>query len=493
MTSSVGEAEPNEASLNPRLLTGVAGVWLAVAGVAMAAHGYLGWFTRYLGDDFCTAGILVANGLLESQIHWYTIWSGRFSFTFLVNLAEMVGPGIVPVLPIVAMLAWVAALAWALGGFRVRGWLVRLGVAAAVVAATLGSAPDTPQSLYWQTGMLTYVLPLILGTIWVGMAARRVTSDGTGWVGPAVGALVTFIGAGLSETYAGVQTAALGLAFVAALGLAYLDWAALRDFRAGARRALPMVTAGFVASAIGSLVVLGAPGNATRGGDYMSPGLIGAIPLTLEYLWFFVRGSMVRDAVQLGAVLLVGASLGLLAGRGALSVRRVVVEWVLLAAVTVVLVLATYYPAFLVQGSNPPTRAQMITQYIVVASILFAGYRAGLALRESKPGSMAVWASGAASLALVGVTAFTLVEVWQAAPRSIAYAERWDALDSGVRAVAATGAQRVLVPLLEVNGNVAGFDFAAASDDNWLNVCAARYYGIASLAADPDVSTPRAR
>src|SRR5690606_24235274 len=104
MLSSVGEAEPTEASTHRSLLTGVAAVWLAVAGVALGAHGYLGWFTRYLGDDFCTAGILVANGLLESQIHWYTIWSGRFSFTFLVNLAEMVGPGIVPVLPIVAML-----------------------------------------------------------------------------------------------------------------------------------------------------------------------------------------------------------------------------------------------------------------------------------------------------------------------------------------------------------------------------------------------------
>src|SRR5262249_36704483 len=34
------------------------------------------------------------------------------------------------------------------------------------------TAPDLPQSLYWQTGMLTYLLPLILATFLVGWIRR---------------------------------------------------------------------------------------------------------------------------------------------------------------------------------------------------------------------------------------------------------------------------------------------------------------------------------
>ena len=48
---------------------------------------------------------------------------------------------------------------------------------ALAAVATLQTAPDLPQSLYWQTGMLTYLLPLVLATFLLGWIRRATASD----------------------------------------------------------------------------------------------------------------------------------------------------------------------------------------------------------------------------------------------------------------------------------------------------------------------------
>src|SRR5256885_9236639 len=52
----------------------------------------------------------------QAQVHWYTVYSPRYAFTFLVNLTELAGPPIVPFLPPLAIAGWLAALTWSLWG-----------------------------------------------------------------------------------------------------------------------------------------------------------------------------------------------------------------------------------------------------------------------------------------------------------------------------------------------------------------------------------------
>src|SRR5262249_35484932 len=51
-----------------------------------------GTFARYVADDYCWAGLLRTDGFVNSQIAWYTAYSPRYAFTFLVNLVELAGP-----------------------------------------------------------------------------------------------------------------------------------------------------------------------------------------------------------------------------------------------------------------------------------------------------------------------------------------------------------------------------------------------------------------
>src|ERR671917_175383 len=86
-------------------------------GAPLLAHAYVGLFTRYMADDYCTAAALRQAGLLAMQKALYVGWSGRFSFTLAAGLVETLGAGVVPYLPALVLAAWVAALVWAASQF----------------------------------------------------------------------------------------------------------------------------------------------------------------------------------------------------------------------------------------------------------------------------------------------------------------------------------------------------------------------------------------
>src|SRR4030088_2246691 len=148
----------------PRWLTMALGGVLALP---LAVYASVGGFARYTADDYCWAGVLRTEGFLAAQVSWYTIYSPRYAFTFIVNVVELAGPGIVPALPIAAILVWLATLTWTLRQFGLQTMHALL-MAELAALATLQTAPDLPQSLYWQTGMLTYLLPLVLATFLIG-------------------------------------------------------------------------------------------------------------------------------------------------------------------------------------------------------------------------------------------------------------------------------------------------------------------------------------
>src|SRR5260221_14491576 len=122
-------------------------------GLPLVVYAWIGSFSRYTADDYCWAGVLRTEGFFGAQVLWYTAYSPRYAFTFLVNLVELAGPAIVPALPALAIVVWVGVLTWSLCQFdlaRVHAFIL----AELAALATFQTAPDLPQSLYWQTGSL---------------------------------------------------------------------------------------------------------------------------------------------------------------------------------------------------------------------------------------------------------------------------------------------------------------------------------------------------
>lgn len=430
----------------------------------LLAYAGVGAFSRYTADDYCWAAILRMEGFVQAQAHWYTVYSPRYAFTFLVNLVELVGPGIVPLLPAAAIVGWLAALTWSMA--RVGRGLVAPGVLAALVAfATLQTTPDRAQSLYWQTGLLTYLLPLILATVFVGWL-RVFSGSGRGAWRLLVSFGLAYLAGGLSETYLIPQNVALTLAIVAVWVL-------------GRRTLLPDLTAGWLGGVAALVTILIAPATTAR---------VGGSPADL---WLASAAAIATAAVQAGQLarhfpLTVALCLGVPAALSALDQIAVPLDprtrrrefWAVTAVIMLTLPFC-YFPSFYAQNGNPPARSLIVPQVLLVVYLVYLGTFLGpLARRLLERGPVVAAAAALIGLLLVplAAAAATLPDVASASQ----YAGLWDAEDATIRSMRDAGDTRLVVPPLPPN---LGEQFVTSNPTYWFNSCVARYYGVDSIVA----------
>ena len=415
----------------------------------LLVYAWIGSYSRYTADDFCWAGILRTEGFLGAQVHWYTQYSPRYAFTFLVNLTELVGPAFVPALPVTAIAVWLATLTWTFTGFgapRSRS-LVLAGV---IALATLQTAPDLPQSLYWQTGLLTYLLPIVLATFLVGWIARDVQR----WWAYVISLAVTFIAGGLAETYLIPQNVALTLGLLVAL-------------RCGTRRAH------FAAALLGGVIALAA--------IVISPSMGTRVEGTPADLWLASSAAVATAAFQvlrllrffpMTVVLCIAAPI--VVGEGLPRINR---QWfgIITAGVVITLPFCDF-PSFFAQNGNPPMRSLIVPGAILVGYLLFIGAALRPHAVARLPEARRAWVLPVLALVPLGI-AITSVPDEATAAR---YAGLFDAEDQFIRSSRDAGQSDLTVPGLPTN---LGEDFVGPDRDNWFNMCVARYYGVGSIAA----------
>jgi hypothetical protein len=428
----------------------------------------VGSFARYTADDYCWAGVLRTEGFLNAQVWWYAGYSPRYAFTFLVNLVELAGPGIVPTLPAFAIAVWLCTLTWTAKQFGLAT-IQALVVAELAAFAALQTAPDLPQSLYWQTGMLTYVVPLVLATFLIGWIRRAMSLSIVEPWAVAISALVTFVAGGLSETYLIPQNVALTLALLVSLVLAWRRVGRRGEAWRGEARWSPIahLSAALAGGVLALIVIVVAPATEYR---------VGGSPADL---WLASSAAIATAAYQLLrlaryfpltvlACLIVPSLLGL-------GTQSVSAKWFWIVTVGVAITLPfCYFPSFYAQNGNPPARSLIVPGAIVIGYLIFAGYSVqGVVQRITESRRLAV----ALALALVplGAAITSLPERATAAE----HAALWDAEDQQIRASRDAGQVDVVVPSLPP---YLGENFVTADRGNWFNVCVARYYGVRSIA-----------
>ncbi len=504
---------------------------MALVGLGAPSVGWAaaGLFSRYAADDYCTAGQVHLAGFLDAQSRLYVGWSGRFAATFLVTLAEVAGPLAVPGLPVLALLAWLAATTWAVYellwtlGRRVPV-LAAVVLAAVLVFATLRTTADLGQALFWQTGLLTYLFPLVLATVDVGWLAR-VGRGARGRAPAAVGVsfALSFVAGGTSETFAAAQVTALALAGV----IAYLAEARpgggqqIRAY-AATQPLLAMLLAGLVGAVLAMVILAVAPGNNVRQQTAVQIPLAIALPRAVEFTQGWLRLTFARPHIIV-LLLLVGIPSTIGAATESTTTadpqfaanthntdprtdRRAVaaperprqmaaraysahgVAPVLGLLATALVLLACMLPAFYALGSNPPGRAQVVPQYVLVCSLAVLGWLLGtsqaarLCPIPRHPGISWLVAGGLLVLLALGPLRATSDSVQQIGPAR-AYAAAWDQLDRDVRAERRQGVQDVTVRPLPPTGLVQNLDFVGPNRHDWFNECVARYYDLNTIAS----------
>jgi len=462
--------------------------------IPLGVHAYLGGFARYIADDFCTLGTLRRLGLFGSQVNWYENWSGRFSFTFIVNLTQMAGPKLTLILPVLALVLWLLAVTCLI--LRWQRWLrmsssiiLAFALSGLVIFSTLEGSPNVYQSLYWQTGMLTYTLPLILLAAYLGWLLFY--ADGLpdkirhSWAIPASGA-ATFVLGGFSETFVSVQTALLIALFI-------LSTIMLRGKKR--RQVNAFIGAGIVGSVLAMLVIVLAPGNLVRRSLMPpSPDPLELIKKSLYDVYIFSVISFRRQPYIVALSVILPALVGFLTYQG-VSLNKPLrlgdwVRWlfplVVIPVLTVVLILASIMPSEYAISSYPDDRVLIMPAYFLFLGMTLWGLSLGSRLR-----SLFViqreWILLIASLAFVFFVCALLVFGFVSArtltdqvPIARQYAQAWDKRDRTLKHIVEDQDEPVAVPSLRHMGFLAeiGYD-----PDEWINRCVAQAYGVDAVVA----------
>lgn len=475
--------------------------------VPLAAHAYAGTGSRYVGDDYCAGYIFQDEGLLGGQRWFYMNWGAVPGVLALMALTESGGSRLTPWLPAMVLVAWVAAVTWAVE------WLTEalgdrwtfpraLLLAELVVFATMQETPNVIQSAYLRVPMFEYTGPLVIFSAYLGFLARASARRVRTPVSLAVSAAITFVAGCFGPIYVAMQTTALVLAS------AVNAVANSGEVRARLQR---LLSAGIAGSLAALAVVALAPGNFIRQQSFPIPptpavilkwsllsavfmflrpalpllrGIIHAIVPRLwgaEPVWLAKALAMTGSPLTILLLLAVPACLALInrSQPGTQALRRA--RLVLLAApvAAFVLVVSAMTPAAYGTSAPPPPRALSNPQFAMTCLIVCWGYAFAVWWRYRSGEREPRWRTKVVAVAafglLVGTAAASTHATWSRAVEMRGWAAQWDSVDHQLRAAREAGAREAVVPAI---GDVGGVGSIAVDPGDWVNACAARYYGL---------------
>ena len=452
-------------------------------------HAYTGLFSRYLADDYCTASTLRNLGFFGSQIDWYNNWSGRFSFTFTINLTQIVGPGLTPFLTTILLILWLATLSYTINWIiRRLGWrsslLFSFLLSELILYSVLESTPDIYQSLYWQTGIITYALPLMLFTAFVGWFSYRSVDPIQGVSGAgtlAISGLLAFIAGGFSETFATMQTTSLVVLLVLILFFGRKN----RDPRYG------LIISGLMGSIAAMVVIIAAPGNAIRQSLMpSSPDIFNLVGWSVRHALAFSAKSVLEAPAPFLISFVLPFSLVLLRPtyleRHQESNRGVGQRWkyalVGIPIVVYLLIVSSIVPSVYATSAYPAERALITSQYALTIGIIIWGICAGIAIRDQNRFRL-TWNNTSRAI-VIGLLGLSIIISAQKRltliPQAHNFAQLWDQRDQELRLAFQNGLIETSAMSLPHMGGLAEIGKDPAE---WINLCVASSYGLVKVAA----------
>jgi hypothetical protein len=470
---------------------------LALFFIPLATHIYLGSYSRLVADDFCSGAVANSQGIVRGSLWWYMNWTGRYAANLLDTLLASIGPRAIPYATGVAVIIWLATLAFAVYQIirddeREERLLLSCLMALMVLFTFFEVIPSVGQGLYWAQ-VRSAVPSLILGTAYIAMIVRRrvASTHNKSWLLAA--ALLTFIAAGFAETYSAVQTAALLLALAI--------WLISNHYAAPNKRSSPLLlVAGLAGSVAGGLLVLLAPGNYFRQFPFPPPpsplGLLDISLRGLREFFYLVVFAPTKVPVWVGLILcgfVFGFGIfrrpeGSVPGR-----RHLVSALVWLPPVTFVLLLACWVP--MAWGTSLPLahRTFIIPAYVLVCVVACWAYLAGRLCSRSYHSFALHLRVLATALPILIFVVFGLLAAsrsWQMLqqlrPTLDAYAREWANRERLIQTAKSQGMNYVVVPRLT---HWTGLDEIELDPKiTWLTKCFQDYYGIGVIPELGDLS-----
>ena len=453
---------------------------LTILAVPLILHAYLGSFSRFLGDDYCSAFQADRLGILRASWYWYLTWSGRYSASILDGIFGVLGPSVVSFVTSAVIGVWLIGLGVTFNiifSFDKNKALNASLLAASALFLTLNFTPDVRQSLYWGQGMRSVVPPLILGTLYFGLFFAIKNSNHQNRKFDFLWFSLSFLLAlgigGFSETFSALQLVIFGISVLAVIAIYRYQ---VKSFE------FLYLSAGLLGAALSLIIVIVAPGNAFRAAYFPPPpDLFGILDISLKSLIAYIAGLFSTFEAILGFVGIF--FLCMLVGFKTPNERLATSHLLLVLASGFLLIIACFPPAAYGLSDAPPGRTLIISTYILALLIVFSGYFLGsrIALKKDSYSELLYSFSYLLVLTLLAVSSFIVSQKLYASRHMFTeFATAWDKTHETLLSLEGN-AKDVIVPAVKDEWS----EVLRMSDNPrfYVNTCVSAYYGFDSIIA----------
>ncbi|MCA2002213.1 MAG: DUF6056 family protein [Chloroflexi bacterium] len=468
-----------------------AAVFAHIAGAVffLAAVAYLGTFTRYMADDYCESYTTQTYSPLTAVVNRYQEGSwraaNRYSNLLFVGVMEaLLGWGNIETVPAGLIFLWAAGLillSRQARKFAGLEWNFSVDVFLGLTLAFLPilEAPNRYQTFYWRSSMATHFVPLVFLNVLAAflLYRARAAKPAAFWSAVLLAPAAFLIG-GFSEPPVTVMVVG------AALGLASLSFASEKT-----RRAFFLPLAGIFFGAVAALLTM-AVSPAARNLGKTAPSFFEWAGRTAEYTYLFLLDIikslplplLFSVACPAIFIFLFSATTGKTLPINARAASRLA----LMTPPLLVLFIAAGFSTSAYGQSYPVARARFFAHHLttivlVVEGVLFGNW---LAARRAVSSFVRIpaWIGGIVLFALAFYPARAGLQILQQAPQYRERAALWDERNAHIYKLREQGQTDLVVPQFDGVDGVKELD---SYETHWVNVCAAKYYGVNSIRAIP--------
>ena len=438
--------------------------------------------SRMLADDYCFAANVFGKGLSGAMRYYYYNWQGTFSSTAVQSSIALSGGGLVRWLPSLLIIGWWIGLIFFIGQLCVLlkfqdVRLTSIALATLILYGIMEGTPTVFQSIYWTSGSVTYALPMVLFTLWNGLLLYFVRQQLANYIVVCVtlvAGLSTAVLAGFSPIFAIFELGVLALVLFAI-------W--LHKSKHYKKVGLILLIA-IVGAAIGTIIMVMAPGNSVRQALFKKPtsllALMG-INLTATASYIGIDLSSFSLVPNL-ALLVVGGwvvSQELQSTSPAfILIKRNPRKWLGGALGSAILLLfGIFLPTSYNISGFPPGRALIIPHVVVIILALIWGSIMALSAKKTT--------THISPILIIAITALLAIGPIFSAGKSLAllpqlqtFSTEWDARDTALRQAKTQNQDQIILTPFSVD--LADYVNVGAVEGEFAS-CLKDYYKVQNL------------
>jgi hypothetical protein len=457
--------------------------FIAIFLVLISILAIKGSYSRYAQDDYCYGYRFRNSNFWKAQVDSFfqtaEYNSNRYSLTMFNGLAELVGgPKFVPFFPALVMVSWVCILIYIVSLFIKirRNILIFITAALAIVFFTFILSPNIYQVLFWLAATNTYTTPTIISTLILGRILHFTSTGKFTIFNMAEVVFLNILAGGFSET----STAWLLVLWLCTFA-AFLFFSPKGLFK-NAKWPLILAIAGTLVAIV---IMMVNPTNSARASSYHSQDLLGGLWNSFSYGILFIKRSIKFSPLPFGFIAILGFWLSAQSKSvEEVSWKRRLFTIVVILAITYLLCAADMAPSVILTDSYPGARQLFPATFSLILGMFASSWISAKLILPlvtriipQKVVSGILLAAGIVMLIYLGTT---FPQAYEKLPLYQARAAAWDARQKMILDAKSAGQVHITVPEFD---SIYGITELGTNSENWVNRCAAWYYGVKSISA----------